>query len=130
MFGNQLILMGRVLSRSIFSVLGCYTVVFFGPFLGAERTAIMTTGKNLVLFGILIFLLIILFRRINSKIKYGFLKGFTISFLSLRFPFFEISQPKWGGPQSERSLFLYVENRIYSKEMFRPAGEASYFPTD
>lgn len=68
MFGNQLILMGRVLSRSILSVLGCSTVVFFGPFLGT------TTGKDLVLFGILLVLLILMFRRIHFKIKYGFLK--------------------------------------------------------
>lgn len=60
-----------------------------------------------------------------------FKKTYTPTFLSFLFPKGKISQQKWGGPQkSERSLFLYGENRIYSKEMFRPAGEASDFLTD
>jgi len=64
-----------------------------------------------------------------------FKKTYTPTSLYLRFPKGEISQQNWVGPiKSKRSLFLYGENRIYSKEMFRPAGEASdfltYFPTD
>lgn len=61
-------------------------VFSLGRFIGPEGTAIMTTGKNLIIFGILILLLILLFRRIHFKIKYGFLK--VVFYLSLLFLIF------------------------------------------
>ena len=53
---------------------------FFGRFLGAEGTAIMTTGQNIVLFAILILGLIFLFRRYCFRLKklYGFRLVFII----------------------------------------------------
>lgn len=57
-------------------------VFSLGRFLGPEGTALM----SLVLFGTVICLLIALFRRIKSKIKYGFLR--VVLYLSLLFLIF------------------------------------------
>jgi len=55
-------------------LLGSSVVSFFGRFLGAEGTAIITTGRNLVLFAILIFGVVVLFRlfhlRLNRKSRF------------------------------------------------------------
>lgn len=59
--------------------------VSLGRFLGSEGTALMTTGKSLVLFGTVICLLIALFRRVRCQIKYGFLNSIYFSLLFLIF---------------------------------------------
>ncbi|XP_059646387.1 uncharacterized protein LOC132292862 [Cornus florida] len=61
-------------------LLGSSVAGFFGRFLGAEGTAIMTTGKNLVFFSILILGLIFLLRLycFSLKKKFGFRLVFMI----------------------------------------------------
>lgn len=59
----------RLLARG----LGAFAAISFGPYLGSKGIAIMTSGINLVLFAILIFGLIFLFR-LNKKS--GFLRVF------------------------------------------------------
>ena len=61
-------------------LLGSSVAGFFGRFLGSEGTAIITAGRNLVLFAILIFGLIFLFRLycFRLKKKYGFRLVFMI----------------------------------------------------
>jgi hypothetical protein len=60
--------------------------IVFGRFLGSEGTAIMTTGGTLILFGILIFGLILIFRlsSLNLKIKCG-IRLVLIIYLGLLF---------------------------------------------
>lgn len=71
-----------------FSSFGCFLAAgYLGSYLGSEGTTIMTSGRNIVLFGILIFAFLFLFRRycLQLKKKYGFLLVFI---LYLSIPFF------------------------------------------
>jgi hypothetical protein len=49
--------------------LGAFVAILFGRFLGSEVRAIMTTGRNLVLFAIQIFGLLFLFRLCYFRLK-------------------------------------------------------------
>ena len=55
-------------------LISCFIAGFFGHFLGSEGTAIMITGRNLIILSFLILCLIFLFRpyALNLKNKYGY----------------------------------------------------------
>jgi hypothetical protein len=71
---------------------GNFVAISFARYLGSEGTAIMTTGRNVVLFGILILGLIFLFRLlcIHLNKKSSFLLLFFYMFLFLFFLYIAI----------------------------------------
>ncbi|KAL3505652.1 hypothetical protein ACH5RR_031034 [Cinchona calisaya] len=77
-----------VFSKLLGSALGAFVAMSFSRFLGSEGRAIMITGRNLMLFGILIFSTIFLFRL--SSLSLNRKSGFLLFFLFLSI-FFLIS---------------------------------------
>ena len=71
------------LARVVVSMIGISCASLFGPFLGSEGTALMTTDRNLLLFGISLLGFLFCFRRycVSFKKKYGLILVLYISLI-------------------------------------------------